>query len=143
MESQPDYQVPCSPLEEIGGVVYLPRMLDKIRLQARGVLRPDLHANLGKGLDGWLCDFLRIDYAALQAEVLGGKSDEAILAWCQEQTRELSDVDRLLWRSFALKLGWNDHLSELLVRRKAESGLQNRDDIQTMASYIDADEGRS
>jgi gluconokinase len=41
-----------------------------------------------------------------------------------------------------VKRGWSDELSERLASRKKESGLENRDDIQTMFHYIDADEGR-
>ena len=40
------------------------------------------------------------------------------------------------------KRGWNDEGTEILERRKRESGLASRDDIQTMFDYIDADEGR-
>jgi hypothetical protein len=40
------------------------------------------------------------------------------------------------------KLGWNDHLSAILTKRKADGGLSDRDDIQTIAHYIDVDEGR-
>ncbi len=41
------------------------------------------------------------------------------------------------------KRGWNDDGTENLNRRKKESGLEDRNDIQTMFDYIDADEGRS
>jgi hypothetical protein len=34
-------------------------------------------------------------------------------------------------------------VSPILDRRKKESGLQNRDDIETMFQYIDVDEGRT
>ena len=40
------------------------------------------------------------------------------------------------------KHGWNDKASEILVRRKTESGMAGRSEIQTMFAYIDADEGR-
>jgi gluconokinase len=136
-------QVPCSPAAELAEIVYFPRLVEKIRLHSRGLLRADLHTNLGKGMDGWLCDFLRVNYDDLKARVLEGGSDEDILAWCEAHGRALNETDKLVWRSFALKLGWNDHLSPLLERRKAESGLQDRDDIQTMPLYIDADEGRA
>ena len=36
-----------SPAEKVGGIVYFGRMLDKIRLHARGELAPDYHPNLG------------------------------------------------------------------------------------------------
>ena len=35
-----------------------------------------------------------------------------------------------------------DHITKILAGRKAESGLEGRDDIQTMPHYIDVDEGR-
>jgi hypothetical protein len=136
-------QVPCSPTVELAGIAYFPRLINKIRLHDQGVLRADLHENLGKGMDGWICDFLRVSYDDLKARVLEGCSDEDILAWCEQNGRVLNDTDRLVWRSFALKLGWNDHLSPVLARRKTESGLQDRDDIQTLPHYIDADEGRA
>ena len=44
-------QVPLrSPSEKVGGLFYFGRMLDKIRLHAKGELPSDYHANLGKGL---------------------------------------------------------------------------------------------
>lgn len=135
-------RVPCSPLDEVNGVLYFPRMIDKIRLFAQGELRGDLHDNLGKGLDGWLCDFLRVKYDELKARVLEGGTNEELLFWCEQQGRDLNDTDKILWRSFTTKLGWNDRATALLQKRKAESGLQHRDDIVTMAHYIDVDEGR-
>jgi hypothetical protein len=136
-------QVPCSPAEAVNGLLYFPRMLNKIRLAAAGRLRGDLHENLGKGMDGWLCEFLRVDYAALKDRVLAGGSDEEILDWCESQSRPLSETDKLIWRDYTLKLGWNDRLTPLLERRKRESGLRDRVEIVTMAHYIDADEGRA
>jgi len=40
-----------SPSEKVGGLFYFGRMLDKIRLHAKGELPLDYHANLGKGFD--------------------------------------------------------------------------------------------
>ena len=54
-------------------------------------------------------------------------------------TPQVRALDNL---SFMVKRGWSDELSERLVSRKKESGFENRDDIQTMFHYIDADEGR-
>jgi gluconokinase len=38
--------------------------------------------------------------------------------------------------------GWRDDIIDILLRRKKESGFENRPEIQTMFDYIDADEGR-
>ncbi|HEU0274181.1 MAG TPA: hypothetical protein VFQ83_06615 [Candidatus Udaeobacter sp.] len=40
------------------------------------------------------------------------------------------------------KRGWNDEISEILERRKKETGMTDRPDIQTFFQFIDADEGR-
>ena len=134
--------LPCSPLDEVDGVLYLPRMIGKIRLHAAGKLWEELHQNLGSGSDGWCCGFLHIDYSALKARVLQGGSDEEILAWCQEHGRALNEADKVVWKHFVTKLGWNDMISPALTKRKAESGLTDREDITTIAHYIDVDEGR-
>lgn len=135
-------QVPCSPSVELNGFAYFPRMLEKIRLHAQGNLRSDLHDNLGKGMDGWCCDILRVSYDELKAKTLAGGGDEELLRWCEETGGTLNDSLKLVWNTFVRNFGRNDRASAILVRRKKESGLSDRDDIQTMAHYIDVDEGR-
>jgi gluconokinase len=135
-------QVPKSPYEKTGELYYLPRMLDKMRLHDKGVLREDLRDNLGEGFDGYLCHFLNVEYNNLQCQISSGKSDQEILNWCFENGRSLDQKDITIWNLFIAKAGWNDHISEILERRKKESGLENRDDIVTMFQYLDADEGR-
>lgn len=143
MSAKPDpATLPCSPLEETSGLKYFPRMLGKIRLHAQGRLWDELHANLGKGSDGACVEFLHVGYEDLKARVLQGGTDEEILDWCQQHGRPLNDTDRLVWNYYTTKLGWNDHISAILARRKADGGLGDRDDIQTIAHYIDVDEGR-
>jgi hypothetical protein len=134
--------LPCSPLEETSGLKYFPRMLAKIRLQAEGLLWEELTGNLGKGLDGTCAEFLHVDYGDLSAKVLEGGSDEEILEWCMAHGRSLNPSEKLVWNHYAEKLGWRDHISEILCKRKADNGLSDRDDIQTMVHFIDIDEGR-
>ena len=133
---------PLSAYQETLGMIYFARMLDKIRLHAAGKLREDFCDNLGSGFDSRCVNFLRVDYQALVARVLQGGSDEEILNWCFESGRELSEGDIFIWNQYLSKVGWNDSLSETLIRRKKESGLEGRDEIQTMLEYFDYDEGR-
>ncbi|MES2597765.1 MAG: DUF5069 domain-containing protein [Verrucomicrobiota bacterium] len=143
MSAKPDpATLPCSPLDETAGLKYFPRMLAKIRLHAEGKLWEELHGNLGKGSDGSCAGFLHVNYDKLKARVLEGGMDEDILQWCQEHGRALNDTDKLVWNYYVLKLGWNDHISATLEKRKADSGLGDRDDIQTITQFIDVDEGR-
>lgn len=143
MSAKPDpATLPCSPLDETAGLKYFPRMTGKIRLHAAGKLWTELHANLGKGSDAALADFLHVNHDDLKARVLQGGADEEILRWCQQQGRALNDNEKLIWNHYVTTLGWNDHIAAILVKRKADGGLADRDDIQTMAHYIDVDEGR-
>ena len=133
---------PKSPQEKVGGIVYFGRMVEKIRLMAAGELHADLHANLGKGFDERCVDFLGVKYDALRAKVLEGMDDVQALEWCFENGKRPPESEIEVWDSFMSKRGWNDDVSEILARRKKESGFESRDDIRTMFEYIDADEGR-
>lgn len=133
---------PLSAYQETLGMTYFARMLDKIRLNAAGSLREDFCDNLGTGLDGRCVGFLQVDYAKLVERVLLGGSDEMILNWCFQIGRALTENDVFIWNQYLKKVGWNDATSEILIRRKKESGLENRDEIQTMVEYFEYDEGR-
>ena len=127
------------------GMMYFPRMLDKIRLHARGELHEDYHANLGaaRAADGACSNLLRVKYDNLRERVLQGGTDEDILEWCFEKGRRLNEGDLVVWNGFASKLGWRDFATPTLERVKKANGISDRDDIATIADWIDFDEGRA
>lgn len=131
-----------SPHVKTGGLVYFSRMLDKIRAHAKGELVEDYQANLGRGFDASCVGFLRANYNQLVERVKQGGTDEEILQWCFGVGRQPSDDEIYVWNEFMRKRGWNDEVSETLKRRKKESGMAGRSEIETMFAYIDADEGR-
>jgi hypothetical protein len=131
-----------SPSEKVGSLFYFGRMLDKIRLHAKGELPPDYHANLGKGFDEKCVNFLRINYDQLVERVNHGGTDEEILQWCFDHARRPDENDVYVWNEFMRKRGWNDEVSDMVTRRKAEAGMSDRSDIETSFQFIDADEGR-
>jgi hypothetical protein len=135
---------PKSPKEMTAGLMYFPRMLDKIRLHARGELGEDYLKNLGavKAADGVLCNFLRVHYRDLRERTLAGGSDEEILEWCFEKGRRLNHGDILVWNGFISKLGWNDFATPLLEETKQKYGIADRSDIVTIPDLIDLDEER-
>jgi hypothetical protein len=132
-----------SPYAKVGRLVYFGRMLDKIRLHARGTLpAADYAANLGKGFDGRCCNFLHVTYAELKARVLaGGASDEQLLVWAHEHGGARTDEECEVWNGFMMKRGWRDAGAEILAKRIAESHLEDKP-ILTMFDYIEFDEGR-
>ncbi|TAE77427.1 MAG: DUF5069 domain-containing protein [Verrucomicrobia bacterium] len=136
------FQPPRSPRDEIDGILYLPRLCDKVRLHAAGRLHPDYHANLGSGMDLWTCQFLGVEYHALSDFIISGKSDAEALAWCRQNGTPRSPQELAWWSAFMRTRGFRDDLTERLQQRKAESGLQDRHDLLTFMDYIDADESR-
>lgn len=136
------HQAPRSPRDEIGGIVYFPRLCDKVRLHAAGTLALDYHGNLGSGMDLWTCQFLGVDYAALADIIRSGKSDADALAWARENGTPRTAAELAWWSAFMKTRGFRDDLAERLAQRKAESGFTGRADIVTFMDYIDADEGR-
>jgi uncharacterized protein DUF5069 len=131
-----------SPAVKVGGIVYFGRMLDKIRAHAEGKLPAEYQANLGKGFDETCTTFLQVDYQQLTERVKQGGSDEEILQWCCETGRQPSPDQIDVWNEFMRKRGWNDEITEFLIRRKMEAGMAERSEIRTMFEFIDVDEGR-
>jgi hypothetical protein len=135
-------QVPLSSYQETHGMLYFARMLDKIRKHAKGELREDFIENLGIGFDERCVKFLRVSYEDLKVRTLAGGTDEEILDGCFSAGRVLDENDIQIWNGFLRNRGFNDVATEVLIRRKQEGGLADRDDIQTMLHYIEVDEGR-
>lgn len=131
-----------SPGAKVGGIVYFGRMLDKIRVHAKGELPAEYQPNLGERFDRWCVDLMQVDYHELVGRVKEGGTDEEILDWCFARGRKPADGEIHIWNEFMRKRGWNDELTETLTRRKKEAGMAGRSEIRTMFNFIDADEGR-
>ena len=134
-----------SPHAEVGGIVYFGRMLDKIRLKARG----ELPATYNVGTKEWYdfdsrCTrFLRVKYAALRKRTLAGGSDQEILRWCFRHGRKPSAEEIEIWNTFMRKRGWNDPSTPGLEAEKKATGLGRRADLVTWFDQFDAEEGRT
>jgi hypothetical protein len=136
--------MPRSAYDQTGGLVYFPRMCEKIRLHAKNELPEDYHGFLGKGFDGRICAYLRVTYEDVKAQVLSGKSDEEVLAWCLETGRGLTEIDYLVWNGFARKRGWRDEDggSDFLAKAKVDGGFNDKAELLTMFDFYEYDEGR-
>jgi gluconokinase len=126
--------------EQVGGIVFFGRTLDKVRLHAQGKLPADYQPYRGDGFDGRVCRFLHVEYPALVERVSAGGSDEEILNWCFVQGRKPSDEEIVMFNAFLMKRGWRDDSSENLEQMKRERGFAGRTDIQTFFDFHRADE---
>ena len=139
--SEPIY--PRSPREAMAGWTYLPRFVDKIRLHLAGKLHKDYQENFCKGFDARWLKAAGVDPQKFIEVVKNSVTDGQVCDWVQKNIKQPDSV----------KAAHRDHLlnhppkndpeaQARLKMRKEESGLQNRDDIQTFVDYIDADEKR-
>ena len=133
---------PRSPYDAEQGLLYLPRMLDKIRMKQRGELPEAYHANLGKGFDPNCCEFFHVDYVDVAAQTEAGRSDAEVFAWCCQNGRSPAPHEIRIWNEYMRKRGWNDEYSERLKSRLEGLGFAGRGDVQTMFDLLEVDEGR-
>lgn len=133
-----------SPHDEVLGLVYFGRMLDKIRLKAHGELPADYNTGTKNwyDFDARCTRFLRVSYSALRKRTLAGGNDEQILRWCWRNGRKPSPEEVEIWNTFMRKRGWNDPTSASVQSEKRKAGLAARKDIVTWFDLFDADERR-
>ena len=139
-------QTPVSDRVETKGLVYFARMLDKIRLKARGELPLDYFVGVDDDptmFDARCTRFLGVDYNELVDRTLKGGSDEEILEWCFKRGRKPSEEEIKIWNAFLLKRGWRDEASADLKAAKKREGLEDRDNIRTWVDLHDVEEGRT
>jgi gluconokinase len=135
-----------SPADKVNGLVYFGRMLDKIRLTAKGQLPAEWMEMRGAAIspntfDARCCRFLGLEYGALEKEVLKGGSDEALLDWAFRNGRRPTEDEIEIWNAFMSKRGWRDAGTQRLNERLAELDLPPGA-VETMFEFIDLDEGR-
>ena len=135
-----------SPRDTVGGIMVFGRILDKIRLRARGALPEGYHLGVIAGkrtFDDRVCRLLGVDFDALSRRVAEGGTDEDILAWCFEQGRRPDAEQIELFNGFMMKRGWRDAASEGLAQQRHEAGLGHREDLVTFFDLMDTEEGRA
>ena len=137
---------PVSDRVETKGLVYFARMLDKVRLKARGELPSDYFTGVDEDptmFDARCTRFLAVNYDKLVRRTLEGGSNEEILEWCFQYGRRPSEEEIKIWNAFLLKRGWRDEGSADLQAAKQRNRWGDRADIQTWVDLHDAEEGRT
>lgn len=133
-----------SPYEKVAGLVWVARMLRKIRLRAEGRLPAEYQSYMGLGFDRRCVRFLRIEYEALVARTLAGGSDAEILEWAFTQGHRPTEIEILVWNEYMIKRGWRDTdaPADDFANYKSTYGLGHRSDILTYFDFYEVDEGR-
>lgn len=136
---------PRSPRETMAGWVYLPRFIDKIRLDLAGQLHADYQPNfLQRGFDAKWLETAGVEAEAFVAVVADSCTDGQVADWVRQNV-EASAAMQEEFNHAVLAYGSDEADAELrarLAQRKADAGMENRDDVQCFVDFIDADEGR-
>lgn len=134
---------PRSPRETMYGWMHLPRFVDKLRLHFAGKLHPDYQPNLAKGFDGLWLEMAKVDAKTFMDVVRNSITDGEVCDWVRKNAVADESIKKA-HRDRMLNYPRKDDaaMQARLKQRKQESGLGNRDDIQTFVDYIDADEKR-
>ena len=134
-----------SPRDPVGGIFVFGRILDKIRLNAGGMLPAGYNVGIIAGkrtFDDRVCRLLGVEFDALTARTLRGGSDEEILKWCFKTGRKPDAEQIEIWNGFMFKRGWRDAASAGLVQQREQAGLGHREDLVTFFDVMDVEEGR-
>ncbi len=134
-----------SPRETLGGYIILPRLIDKIRLQAKGKLPAEYFGNLlktGRTLDGWLLTFTGLEAEVLKEVILKAGSDEAVLAWVEKHAIIHSGEEKKKWGETIA--AFRPDAAGLEARKRNYPDLGARVDLSLLGplDMIDMDEGR-
>jgi hypothetical protein len=133
-----------SPHAELSGLVHFGRMLDKIRLFHEGKLPDEWCAGRGDAVpgkfDSFCCQFLEINYGAIEQRTLEGGTDEEIMGWILNEGVKRTKGEIRIWNAFMRKRGWRDAITDRLHQRLEESGFPLGAAL-TMFDYIVLDEG--
>jgi hypothetical protein len=137
-----DIIYPRSPRETMCGWVYLPRFIDKIRLHLADKLHADYQENFTKGFDGSWLKAAGVTAEQMIEVVKHSTTDGEVADWVTKHVKK-TDAEKAAYRDFILKRGTEGgEITERLNKRKKESNIEHRHEIQTFVDYIDADEKR-
>jgi hypothetical protein len=134
---------PRSPRETMDGWHWLPRYVDKIRLHLAGQLHSDYTENFGKGFDGFWLKAAGVTQEQMIEVVKNTASDGQVCDWVRQNVKKSATEKDACWQDILSRPKADDSGSlERFKKRKEQSGISHRDEIQTFVDYIDADEKR-
>ncbi len=132
--------VPRSPYASLGGIVFLPRAIDKARAEAAGALGEYVSR---RGFSTEMLEFLGLDVDAFHAAVAATAADADVLAWVQANMAERSSDEIAAWNEMMMTLTPATPEREAWYRAFLEDiGQGHRTDLSRQFDRLDLDEGR-
>ena len=132
--------VPRSPYASLGGIVFLPRAIDKARADAADALG-EYMSRRGFSVD--LFEFLGVDVDGFHAAVAANATDADVLAWVEANMVKRSPDEIASWNAMMMTLTPATPEREAWYREFLEDiGQGHRTDLTRQFDRLDLDEGR-
>ncbi len=134
-------QLPRSPYDRLGGYVHLPRLIDKARLDSKGLLNGYNYKTVG--FDKHLLAFLKVNPDAFEEAVNRLETDEAVLEWIAANGTSHSADEIERWNRAMISRHPDSAVKKArFLHFLKEAGGEGRNDISTYFDLIEFDEGR-
>ena len=141
-------QYPRSPKEQINGLCFLARLIDKIRMRNAGQIQD--YNYLTVGFDKYLLDKLEIQGVDFEKRVLQGGTDSEIADWVKANSKALTDEEKAEWNNMVLTFGPKAEMAQKAFDRNKAALAEKRgvsveelSHITTWTGLIEHDEGRT
>jgi len=130
---------PRSPKDKLGGIAWLPRMIDKARATADGTAGAYIY---NCAMDSRLLKFLGVAPEAMQEAIKNAKDDNAVMEWIKAHTppRSSAAIEEFNSMMFSLSPTSPDMVKRFEANR--DKLAPGRADIKTWLALLDLEEGR-
>ncbi len=129
---------PRSPRVRLGGLVILPRMLDKGRAAIAGTIG-DYHYDCP--LDGYVKEFLDFDADGLKEQLAAGAGDGEALEWVLANSKnKRSAVEIAAWSEYIERTTHGDLGMRGFIHETHGNLAPDRKDIHTLFDLLDLDD---
>ena len=140
-------QYPRSPKEEVNGLCFFGRLIDKVRMRHVGQIQD--YNYLTTGFDKYLLDKLELEGETFEKHVLQSDGDQDIADWVKENGKALTDEEKGEWNNMVLTFGPKAEMAQKAFDRNKAALAEKRgvsveelSHITTWCSLIEHDEDR-
>ncbi len=132
---------PRSGRETLGGIVFLPRAIDKMRAYINGTAG---EYNATRGMSARVFDLFGVTAEQFEQAVRENPTDEGVLEWLRRHgTKQPSPQEIEQFNQMMLSLGpRDDAMRERFRQNLARLGFAHRTDVTTYIDQQDLEEGR-
>jgi len=130
---------PRSPAATLGGIVWLPRLIDKTRAELAGKLGSYIY---NCPLDTRLFDFMGVSPEEFRDGVKQSPDDNAILAWINKHSGERREAAIQEFNRMLSSMGPTKPDAQQRFAATLEKLAPGRKDISTWFGLLDLEEGR-